>query len=196
MAISATRFNANGLAGGPTYKPWYRGRLASAVLMLGVGIQLSCPAHGQGGATVPADSPNSETSLLEIIVTARKRSETVQSIPESIDAFGSQEISDAHITKIDDLGNLVSNLNITTRADNTPDVVHSFRNSRYSPWREMDTKTPPARSISIAWMWGPVASLVGPDDSSSGNRWATKCCPDILHKPLLPPNQNVFLSSL
>ena len=34
-----------------------------------------------------------------------------------------QEISDAHITKIDDLGNLVSNLNITTRADNTPDVV-------------------------------------------------------------------------
>jgi len=47
----------------------------------------------------------------------------MQSIPESIAAFGAQEISEAHIVKIDDLGNLVSNLNITTRADNTPDVV-------------------------------------------------------------------------
>jgi iron complex outermembrane recepter protein len=66
---------------------------------------------------------SADTALTEIVVTARKRVETMQSIPESIEAFGSQEISDARIKKIDDLGNLVSNLNITTRADNTPDVV-------------------------------------------------------------------------
>jgi iron complex outermembrane recepter protein len=75
---------------------------------------------------VTASAPNEgteDTGLGEIVVTARKRVETMQSIPESIEAFGAQEISDAHIVKIDDLGNLVSNLNITTRADNTPDVV-------------------------------------------------------------------------
>jgi hypothetical protein len=46
-----------------------------------------------------------------------------QSIPGVHCRLRGSEISDAHITKIDDLGNLVSNLNITTRADNTPDVV-------------------------------------------------------------------------
>ena len=77
-------------------------------------------------AQITADHSNAgsdQTGLTEIIVTARKRVESTQSIPESIAAFGAQEITDAHITKIDDLGNLVSNLNITTRADNTPDVV-------------------------------------------------------------------------
>jgi iron complex outermembrane recepter protein len=74
-------------------------------------------AHSQVAAQAPLDS------LDEVVVTARKRVETVQSIPESIQAFGAVEIADAHITRIDDLGNFVSNLNITTRADNTPDVV-------------------------------------------------------------------------
>jgi iron complex outermembrane recepter protein len=77
-------------------------------------------------ATAPASEPvaaKEETGIAEIVVTARKRAETMQSIPESIEAFGAAEISDAHVTRIDDLGNLVSNLNITTRADNTPDVV-------------------------------------------------------------------------
>src|SRR5882724_6308015 len=80
-------------------------------------------AHAQAVTTSEPTSSSGQSGLAEIIVTARKRVESMQSIPESIDAFGPQEISDAHITKIDDLGNLVSNLNITARADNTPDVV-------------------------------------------------------------------------
>jgi iron complex outermembrane receptor protein len=81
------------------------------------------PAWAQTAATSGAGEANQETGLTEIVVTARKRVESMQSIPESVEAFGAQEIRDAHITKIDDLGSLVSNLNITTRADNTPDVV-------------------------------------------------------------------------
>lgn len=61
--------------------------------------------------------------LEEVVVTARKRAEVAQDIPESIAAIGSQQLEDAHITKMDDLGNIVSNLNIVTRSDNTPDVV-------------------------------------------------------------------------
>jgi iron complex outermembrane receptor protein len=70
-----------------------------------------------------ADSVGAEDRLEEIVVTARKRSEDLQSIPASVSALGSTQINDAHITRIDDLASLMPNLNITTRADNTPDVV-------------------------------------------------------------------------
>src|SRR5258707_14660646 len=98
---------------------------AAATLMIAVGSTAFTPptARAQAALSSEANAPNEETGLGEIVVTARKRVESMQSIPESIAAFGAQEITDAHITKIDDLGNLVSNLNITTRADNTPDVV-------------------------------------------------------------------------
>jgi iron complex outermembrane receptor protein len=98
---------------------------AAGAVMIAVGMSALTPsaARGQGDVTREAGAATEETGLTEIVVTARKRVETMQSIPESIAAFGSQEIAEAHITKIDDLGNLVSNLNITTRADNTPDVV-------------------------------------------------------------------------
>ena len=81
------------------------------------------PSAARAQAVTASESNEETPGLNEIVVTARKRVETMQSIPESIAAFGAQEISEAHIIKIDDLGNLVSNLNITTRADNTPDVV-------------------------------------------------------------------------
>src|SRR5437879_47726 len=68
-----------------------------------------------------AESPSA--ALEEVIVTARKRSEVLQDVPASIQAFGDRELAYAHITRLDDLGKFVSNLNITTRADNTPDVV-------------------------------------------------------------------------
>jgi iron complex outermembrane receptor protein len=98
---------------------------AAGAVMIAVGANALTPsaARAQAAVSSEAAAANEETGLGEIVVTARKRVETMQSIPESIAAFGAQEISDAHIVKIDDLGNLVSNLNITTRADNTPDVV-------------------------------------------------------------------------
>ena len=93
-----------------------RGVFPAIVLLTGTAIAQTTPP-----AQVSAS--HSEDALEEIVVTARKRSEVVQNIPESIQAFGEQELADAHFTKLDDLGALVSNLNITTRADNNPDVV-------------------------------------------------------------------------
>ena len=97
-----------------------------AATLAGISVPMAMLPIVNALAEVGSAQPSAESEpsgLAEIVVTARKRAETTQSIPESIEAFGSQEIDDAHITKIDDLGNLVSNLNITTRADNTPDVV-------------------------------------------------------------------------
>lgn len=99
-------------------------RLISSMMMVaGLWMSFSAATRAQTLPTSQLSTDSADTALTEIVVTARKRVETMQSIPESIEAFGSQEISDAHIKRIDDLGNLVSNLNITTRADNTPDVV-------------------------------------------------------------------------
>src|SRR6266481_3055717 len=84
---------------------------------------LAGTAHAQTAPPAQVTSAHSEDALEEIVVTARKRSEVIQNIPESIQAFGEQELIDAHLTKLDDLGGLVSNLNITTRADNNQDVV-------------------------------------------------------------------------
>ena len=87
-----------------------------------ISLVLAMTAALAGAEALAADA-SSPPALEEIIVTARKRSEVIQNIPESIQAFGEQELVDAHFTKLDDLGGLVSNLNITTRADNNPDVV-------------------------------------------------------------------------
>src|ERR1700730_17547243 len=84
---------------------------------------LAGTAHAQTTPPAQVAAAHSEDALEEIIVTALKRSEELQNIPESIQAFGEQELANAQVTKLDDLGGLVSNLNITTRSDNNPDVV-------------------------------------------------------------------------
>src|ERR1700722_11222796 len=43
-------------------------------------------------------------TLQEIIITARKREESVQSIPETVVAISSEVLEKAHFTKMDDLG--------------------------------------------------------------------------------------------
>ena len=107
---------------------WFRcvadaGRCTAIVVAVSVLIAGMSPAVFADTAAEPGKPASDPAGMPEIIVTARKRIETTQSIPESIEAFGDRDIENAHITRIDDLGNLVSNLNITTRADNTPDVV-------------------------------------------------------------------------
>lgn len=62
-------------------------------------------------------------SFGEVVVTARKRSENLQQIPASIAAITANTIVEQHMTQIDDIGELVSNLHIVQRNDNSPDVT-------------------------------------------------------------------------
>jgi iron complex outermembrane receptor protein len=124
------------------YARWTRTGLSTAVLILHAGTTLASNAGSSpvanstdrhraqevqqlardntSGKPEPAEESN---GLQEIVVTARKRSEDIQSVPESVVAIGSDTLANAHVTRMDDLQNLVSNLNISTRGDNTPDVV-------------------------------------------------------------------------
>src|SRR5712675_3545299 len=73
--------------------------------------------------SAPSSSTSENPEITEIIVTARKLGENIQAIPESITAIDSRTLAAAHLTTLDDLNSQVTNLNITQRADNTPDVV-------------------------------------------------------------------------
>jgi iron complex outermembrane receptor protein len=68
--------------------------------------------------------PADQTAVVgEVVVTARKRSESLQQVPASIVAITSDAIVKQHMTQIDDIGELVSNLHIVQRNDNSPDVT-------------------------------------------------------------------------
>ena len=61
--------------------------------------------------------------LGDIVVTARKRSERMIDVPETISAFSDASLQKAGITNIDKLGQAVPNVVLNRRGDNEPNVV-------------------------------------------------------------------------
>ena len=108
-------------------------------LLGSVSLFSATPGHAQ--ATQPAPPTNSDTQAAApqtapptksdteaappdvIVVTARKRAENVQDIPSSIAVISANTIKEQHITQIDDVSSLVSNLHMVQRNDNSPDVT-------------------------------------------------------------------------
>src|SRR5712675_434719 len=90
-------------------------------------LLLCATAIGQIGAVRAAwaepSTGSADVVLGEVVVTARKYEENTQTVPESVTVIGADTIVNSHLTRLDDLNSLVSNLNIVERADNTPDVV-------------------------------------------------------------------------
>src|SRR6267154_3828476 len=73
--------------------------------------------------TVDESSSEESQAIQEIVVTARKRSERIIDIPESITAIGASDIEGRGIQTIEDLGRQTSNLQLNMRQDLTTDVV-------------------------------------------------------------------------
>jgi iron complex outermembrane recepter protein len=108
-----------------------RGRWARTGL-----IALAAGVAGALGSTVSMAAEGNDTSsgapstekaksevLTEIVVTARKRSENVQDIPASISVISDTLIKEARLKQLDDIGSIVSNLNIFEAHDNSPAVT-------------------------------------------------------------------------
>src|SRR3972149_6829158 len=74
-------------------------------------------------STQPVAGQHHATGIEAVIVTARKRAESIAEIPESVSAFSGLELEQAKIEKIDNIGAHVSNLNLSTRADGHPNVT-------------------------------------------------------------------------
>ena len=70
----------------------------------------------------------------EIFVTARKRTESVLEIPETVAVISGDAIARQNLTTLDDIGNSIANLNLSKRADGFPNVsirgVGSFGNTQ------------------------------------------------------------------
>ena len=58
-----------------------------------------------------------------IVVTARKRNESLKDIPESIQVITSSQIDESHMVQLDDLNGVVSNVNLFEAHDNSPAAV-------------------------------------------------------------------------
>ena len=70
----------------------------------------------------------------EIVVTARKREESLLDIPESVTAIGGSDIARQNIKSLEDVGFLIPSLNLSPRADGFPNVsirgLGSFGNTQ------------------------------------------------------------------
>ncbi|MCR5870154.1 TonB-dependent receptor plug domain-containing protein [Sphingomonas sp. J344] len=83
----------------------------------GVALVAAClgaPAFAQDSASATAEERDSD----EIVVTAQKRSESVQTVPISIAAFNEETLEQASVTTVLDLGRVATNFQ-TVRSSNT-----------------------------------------------------------------------------
>jgi len=97
-------------------------RTALATLAVLIGLYASRPGLAADAGSASAEAGD-QPGLEEVVVTARKRTESLLDIPASITAISASTIEQAHMTQIDDIGSMVSNLNIFEAHDNTPAVT-------------------------------------------------------------------------
>lgn len=72
----------------------------SALSLIGLSLSFGPRAHGQTSAS--AEPEADDGAVQEVIVTSRKRQESLQDIPESITAFDAQALIDARIENFAD----------------------------------------------------------------------------------------------
>lgn len=78
-------------------------------------------AAAQGTEAVAA--PSRSNGIETVVVTARKRAENIQAVPQTVTAIDADTIKNSHLTSLEDLSSFATNLDIVERADNTPDVT-------------------------------------------------------------------------
>ena len=79
-------------------------------------VPFSSAVHAQAGARADADV------IEEVLVTARKREESVLEIPESLSVITGEDINRQNVKALKDVGFKVPNLNLSMRLDGFPNV--------------------------------------------------------------------------
>ncbi|MEY3915835.1 MAG: hypothetical protein RLZZ103_1334 [Pseudomonadota bacterium] len=91
----------------------HQSRFLSSTLALAIAICAAQPAFAQQN-----EAAEENANVDEIIVTAQKRSESVQTVPISIAAFNEETLEKANVTTVLDLGRVATNFQ-TVRSSNT-----------------------------------------------------------------------------
>ena len=98
----------------------------SARKMLGIALALVAGGASMMALADPPPADDSSTTLEEIKVTARRVSEDIQRVPETVQAFSSSQIADRTIIRETDLQSLVPGLTVKT-AEQQNQVNYAIR---------------------------------------------------------------------
>jgi iron complex outermembrane receptor protein len=77
-----------------------------------LGVVVTAPAFAQSAATAPAT--DAEFGLEEIVVTARRKDESIQDVPATINAVTAAEIAKLDIRKFEDIARIVPGLSMAS----------------------------------------------------------------------------------
>jgi len=98
--------------------------IGSTQFVWSIALLVCVVASGQPAAAQNTQGAGPSSGGIEtVVVTAEKRAEKIQSVPQSVTAIDAETIRNAHLTTLEDLSSASPNLNIVERADNTPDVT-------------------------------------------------------------------------
>lgn len=101
---------------------YFKRRLSGVVSVTALALTAS-PSFAQAPVEDTASESNAAATTDEILVTARKRTESLSDIPETITAFSTQALEKAGIKNLDDIGRSLPNVVLNRRGDNEPNAV-------------------------------------------------------------------------
>jgi iron complex outermembrane receptor protein len=86
-------------------------------LLVSAGVAALIQTYGSPVRAVTAAEAERSGALEEIVVTARKRAESLQTTPVSVSAISAENLAAAQLTRVDDLSALAPNLTITANTN-------------------------------------------------------------------------------
>lgn len=155
------------------------GQSGRRAVFLGVG------AASVLGPQVGQAQQATETSAIleEVVVTARKREESLLEIPESVAVIGEREFLAGQFNKMEDIGDLIPNLSLSERGDGKPNVtirgVGSFGNVQgvgfYLDGVQIfdDQQVRRGDMARIEVLKGPQGTLYGGSNIGGAIKWVT-----------------------
>ncbi len=75
-------------------------------------------------------APAARSAIEEVLVTARRREESAQSVPVAVNAFGAEKLQDFRIEKMEDLKAIAPSLSVSSSAGRANSPVYSLRGVR------------------------------------------------------------------
>jgi iron complex outermembrane recepter protein len=89
------------------------------------------PAPGVTQGATPSEAPAASTSAGDIIVTARRRDESLQDVPQTVNAVTGEELARLNLQRFEDLQSVVSGLDLSSGARGF-DTAASIRGVSYA----------------------------------------------------------------
>ena len=130
-------------------------KVSYAVAAILGSVSCATPALAQTAATTAAPADNSLEGLAEITVTAQRRSESLQNVPISMQAFTAETLQQLNVTTLDDYIKYLPNV---TTANNGPGQNEVFM-------RGLSAGSQPSQGSASTGLWPNVAIYL---DNQSG----------------------------